>query len=158
MFLRKETVKEPTGTQILVPYCRECNSTEVKIIKTCSECGSHDIASPFSHNINGDYINAGIKQELKEVTKFIYKCDKCNKEFDARESDKYISYHEGDFETFHLDEDYYDIGDNMNYYLDVDLCKECKEKIVNKLRLKMADLINQSTVKKHVKEFVEDKN
>lgn len=157
MYLRKETVKEPTGTQILVPYCRECNSIEVKTIQTCTTCGSHNIASPFSHKMGEDYNNVGIRQEFREVTKFIYKCDKCGKEFDGRESDKYISYHEGDFETFKLSSDEYDYGDNMIYHLDEDLCKECKEKIVNKLRLKLADLINQSTVKKQVKQFIEEK-
>ena len=154
MFLRKEEVKEPTGTQILVPYCRECKGVSIETVQTCMQCGSHNIANPFSHKFNDDYINAGIKQEFKDVTKFIYKCDKCGKEFDARESDKYISYHEGEFETFKLSDDEYDCGDNMIYYLDEDLCKECKYKVVNKLRLKLADLINSYTVKKEIQKFV----
>ncbi len=157
MFLRKETVKEPTGTQIIVPYCRECKSMEVETIQTCTQCGSHDIATPHFHKLWEDYNGVGIKQEFKDVTKFIYKCDKCNKEFDSRESDNYISYHEGDFETFRLSDDECDFGDNMIYYLDVDLCKECKSVVVNKLRLKLADLINSSTIKNFVKEFIKEK-
>lgn len=145
MFLRNVTVKKPTGTKILVHYCRDCNSTDVEIVQTCKKCGSHNIASPFSHKIE-DYNGVGVKQEMKDITMHFYQCDVCGKEFDGLEDSKYIHYDSEFYPGKGYTEDYNDV---VNFDLELDLCNACRQKLVFDLN---KDLQNITT-----KDYILDK-
>ena len=151
MFIRKDIVKIPNGIR-MVPFCKECNSMNIKITKTCLQCGSDNIIAPSMKDITLGYDGSGVKQEFKEMTEYIYTCDKCKKEFCNRDSDNFISYYEGEFESYKLPEDL----DPIIYNLNKDLCKECKQKIVKKLRLKLLDVTNVYNVQKEIEQFMED--
>ena len=151
MYIRDEQIKKQVGSK-LVPYCADCECVEVETIQTCKHCGSHNIKFP---NINDDNMNLGIVPEYHTYTAKIYKCDKCGDEFDGKKIDKYISWCDGEFESFKVSEEQMEFdGDSLLYYLDYDLCAKCKQEIVNKLRLKLLDFINPGTIKKQVKGYV----
>lgn len=151
MYLRDEQIKKQVGSK-LVPYCTECEGVEIETIQTCKHCGSHNIKFP---NIFKNDKNLGIVPEYEIYTAKIYKCDKCGNEFDGKKVDRYLSWCDGEFESYKVSEEQmeYD-GDSILYYLDYDLCENCKKKIVNKLRLKLIDFINPGTVNNHVKKYV----
>ena len=45
----------------------------------------------------------------------------------------------------------------MIYHIDADLCKECKNKLANKLRHKILNIINVYNIKKEIETFIDDK-
>ena len=154
MFLKKELVKIPIEPKILVHYCRDCESTEVETIQICKKCGSHNIASPFSHTLD-DYKNGvGTKQKTKEVTKYFYKCDLCGKEFDGFNIDNYLSYGNGEFEgcNYNNFSDAEDV-DFINYQLEKDLCSNCKSKVKAYLKLKLIDFTREENVKEIINQY-----
>lgn len=135
MFLRKDIVKVKTGN-IVVPFCKDCNSQEIETIQICKKCGSH--------NITADWMDdRSIKQEYAEKEVHIYKCDCCGKEFDGFKTDKFISYSEGEFicGKYDYNEDYdYEYPENWN--LEDDLCNNCKQKLVDELNYEVSKIIN----------------
>lgn len=157
MFLRNDTVKEPTGSKYIIPYCRDCNSYDVEIIHTCKSCGSNNIATPLIHNLDDYQNNIGTKQEFKDVTRHIYQCDICGNEFDGLKVDGYMSYADGSFESSNYagfaDAD---TTDYTNYQLNKDLCLDCKKKLQTYLSLKLIGFTSSSNVNKLIDEYIEN--
>ena len=154
MFLRKEINNEPTGVKYVVPYCKDCHSQDIEIIKTCKHCGSHNISTGY--NILSDDVKYCTKEEYKEVTKYIYKCDNCGKEFDGSNIDNYLSYADGAFEQCNYnrfeDSDYIDY---TNYQLNVDLCQECKKQLQTHLQVKLIDFVRPEHINELINEYLE---
>ena len=158
MYLREEIIKRKNGPAILVHYCRDCESTEVETVQTCKKCGSHNIASPFSHKLD-DYMNGvGMKIEYKEIKTKIYKCDLCGKEFDGLKTDNYLSYADGSFNGCNYKEfsDAEETNYN-NYQLPVDLCEDCKKKLKTYLAVKLIDFTRDANIQKLIKEYLDKK-
>lgn len=159
MFLRKETVDQPTGVKYCVPYCQDCHSQEIETIQTCKKCGSHHIKSGFDLLDDNEY---GIKVETKKVTKHIYKCDVCGKEFDGDKISDYISYFDGEFNNDRY-ESYYDYessvdSDAINYQLDKDLCGDCKSRLVTMLSTKLFNFTRNENISNLIDEYYKDKS
>lgn len=155
MFLRKEIVKVPTGPKTLIHYCRDCECIEIETIQTCKNCGGHNIANPFYHTLE-DYRNdVGVIQETEEVTRRIYKCDLCGKEFDGFKTDSYFSYADGSFETCNYN-NFSDAEnvDFINYRLEQDLCSECKSKIRTHLAVKLIDFTREKNINNIINEYI----
>lgn len=150
MFIERKIKSFATGTKI-VPFCKECNSQNIETIQTCKNCGSHNITADW-------YDERSQRLEFAEVEVSIYKCDKCGKEYESKIDDNIISY-DGEFNPFGCSQsDEYCINDYMNYNLCVDLCKECKQKIVNMLNAKISRITSDSYVRELTKLFMEGKD
>ena len=162
MFLEERTVKQPTGVQRLVAYCRDCKGTEVETIQTCTKCGSHNIANPFVHTLDDYNDGIGVVRDYEEKKVKIYKCDLCGKEFDGLKVDNYISYIEGSFENSNsnnfMDEEFPDVWDNsddvQNYQLPMDLCRDCKEKVKQHLNRELLNFIHPNNIKEQINQYL----
>lgn len=128
MFLKKEIKKYSTGIQ-LVPFCEDCESQDIETIQTCRKCGSHNIKSDWF-----DERSQKPKYEEKEV--YIYKCDRCGKEFDGFETSNVISYCDGEFVPYKVDDAEQEVS------LDKDLCRDCMEVVVSELHKELYNLIS----------------
>ena len=143
MFLRKNTKKIKTGTQV-VPFCNVCNSQNIETIQVCKECGSH--------NIKVDWMDdRSAKSVYAEKETYVYKCDCCGKEFDGFVIDNIISYNNcGEFVPYKSSDDYGNCG--THYDLNKDLCNDCKQKIVDKLNKELDNVAKRE----HVLEILEE--
>ena len=128
LFLKKEIKKYSTGIQ-LVPFCEDCESQDIETIQTCRKCGSHNIKSDWF-----DERSQKPKYEEKEV--YIYKCDRCGKEFDGFETSNVISYCDGEFVPYKVDDAEQEVS------LDKDLCRDCMEVVVSELHKELYNLIS----------------
>lgn len=151
MFLRKELKQDIKGT-ILVPFCKDCDSQDIEIIRTCKQCGSHNITEDWTDKRSQ-------RVEVKEHEVSIYKCDICGKEFDGLNNDCYMSYAEGDFEKSNYS-NFYDSEnvDYINYQLSKDLCPECKSKSHTRLTLKLVDFLRPENINKIIEEWYKEKS
>ena len=136
MFLRNEIKQKQVG-ELLVPFCKDCNSQDIETIQICKKCGSHNITSDWTDK-------RSTRPEFKEYELHIYKCDKCGKEFDMLSSDKFIHF-DGEFYPFKGNEEEYP-EEVKNYTLDLDLCINCKEKLVSILNKKLNKFISKENV------------
>ena len=152
MFLRKEEKKVYDRAYRLVSYCKDCDSKNIEIIHICKDCGSKNIKIP-SYNIleNDNDEKAKVRDyTIKEF--YIYKCDKCGKEFNGlTECNKFISEVYGEFIPY-KDEEYG--GDNI-YEVKEDLCNDCLQKICDRLNKELEGICSKEHVNhviKHLKE------
>ena len=128
MFLEKRLEKQKVGTQ-LVPFCEDCESQDIETVQTCKKCGSHNIKSDWF-----DERSQKPKYEEREV--YIYKCDRCNKEFNGFETPNIISYCDGEFVPYKVDDAEKEVS------LDKDLCRDCMNDIVSKLHRELYNIIS----------------
>lgn len=143
MFLRKETRIRETGSFTMIPYCKDCDSEDIEIIKTCRKCGSKNIGHPTFNDLISDD-KRGMKPNTMEYDVNIYSCDKCGKEFDGLREPNVISY--SDYGEFFagMSGDY---GDNLLFQLDEDLCKECTNILINDLNKQLEDIATRENIK-----------
>lgn len=140
MFLRKEIKTIKTNSYKRVPFCKDCNSNDVEVIQTCKKCGSHNIGYPsFIDLCSKD--NRGMIPIYEDKELYIYKCDKCGKEFDGLNEPNIISYGYDEFVLYKMDDD-----DCKIYTLSKDLCNDCKKLLVNKLNRQLEEIIDKDNV------------
>lgn len=140
MYLRREIKKFKEPYKKAVSFCKNCDSQNIEIIKTCMDCGSHDISS--------DYLDKRAeKQEYVDKDVFIFSCDCCDKEFYKldKSKSKYISYLYGEFVPFYSDEaeKYYELTD--------DLCEDCLKLVVDKLNKQLDDIALEDNIYNTIK-------
>ena len=150
MFLRKDIKKVETG-KVLVPFCKNCNSQNIKTIRICKDCGSHNVTSDWMDE-------RSTKTEYAEKEIYVFKCDCCNKEFNGFTIDKFISYNEcGEFVPFRATDDHgNDVGTSFD--LEMDLCEECKLVIVDKLNRELDNISRKEHVSSILEEVITNKN
>lgn len=147
MFLRKDIKKVKTGNQI-VPFCNDCNSQDIETIQVCRKCGSHNTKVDWTDDRSAKSI-----YEDKEI--HVYRCDRCGKEFDGFKTDNFITYTDcGEFVPYKPEYDYGASG--TNYSLDIDLCKECKKLIVDRLNKELDEVAKREHVMEIVEEVITD--
>ncbi|WP_304393428.1 hypothetical protein [uncultured Clostridium sp.] len=147
MFLRKDIKQIQKGT-LLVPFCKSCNSQNIETIQVCKDCGSHNVTSDWTDKRSQ-------RLEFAELEVSIYKCDKCGKEYESRIDDNTISY-DGEFNPYSCHDDDYGNYGYTNYNLSVDLCKDCKQKIVDKLNAKISKITSDSYIRELTESFMEE--
>lgn len=128
MFLEKRLEKQKVGVR-LVPFCIDCESQDIETIQTCKKCGSH--------NIKADWLDErSQKTEYEDVEVYIYKCDRCGKEFNGFNTSNIISYCDGEFVPYKVDDAEQEVS------LDKDLCRDCMEVVVSELHKELYNLIS----------------
>lgn len=148
MFLRKEEIEEKSNSYEIVPFCKDCNSQNIEVQYTCKDCNSHNI-QPVQYNIFSiDERAHKIKTLLKTI--YIYKCDKCNKEFNNVASpDNCITYDCGEFLPYKYDSEYDSDSELIKRFsTKLDLCPECKQKIVDKLNKEINKIVTEEHIEK----------
>lgn len=128
---------------LCVPFCKDCNSQN--IVQVCKDCGSHNVSTDFLDDRSN-------KPNIKEYTAHIYICDKCGKEFDGLKVDGNISYCDGEFMPYKMGDEY---GEPLVYSVPKDLCEDCKQKLTDKLNLKLEKIYNVYSVKQDIEKFME---
>lgn len=147
MFLRNDKEKVKTGRYELVQFCADCGSENIRLV--CNKCGSHNIKHPaFADLISDD--KRGMHEIIEEREVHIYKCDKCEKEFDGLKVPKMISLANGEFMIGKAEDDYGNYADH-EYSIEEDLCMDCMKQLVNELN-KELDLVAEKDNVNYVKE------
>ena len=147
MFLRKEIKEFNTGHIYLVPFCKDCDSQDIETIRICKKCGSHNVETPSIYE-NDD--KRGHKKATEEREVYIYKCDKCGKEFNGKEVQSDITYDCGEF-LVGKHEDIY--CNSQIYTFKEDLCYDCLKKITIKLNKELDDINTMEHITKILKEI-----
>lgn len=145
MFLREEKREFKQGNTYVVPFCEDCDSQDIEVVRVCKNCGSHNITIP---TILGKDDPRSHRQDTFERNVCIYQCDSCGKEYDGDGKSSVISY-DGEFLVGKYEDEYCDI---KQYYFEEDLCYDCLKKLCNELNKEM-DIINTKT---HIDEVLED--
>lgn len=140
MFIKQNEIPDQTHI-ISVPFCKDCNSQNIEIVKTCKECGSHNISSDIfdkrSKKLGGNYIDVNV-----------YKCDKCGKEFNLDEDEfcNIISICDGEFLPYNTCSEL-----DKKVELKEDLCRECRDKLVEQLNKDFDNLTETTYIEKVLK-------
>lgn len=138
MYLRKETKTIETGQYTKIPFCKDCNSEDIEIIKTCKHCESHNISYPSSYNMVSED-KPGLKPCTIDIDIYIFKCDNCGKEFEKELSPSVISFTDS-FESVDYGDDY------ISFTLNNDYCKECMETLLGDLNNQINNVLNQNNI------------
>lgn len=145
MFLRKETRVRETGSYTMIPYCKDCSSEDVEIIKTCRKCGSQNIGHPTFNDLMSDD-RRGMKPNTMEYEVSVYKCDNCGNEFDGLRTPNTISFSEyGEFFAGVGEEDVCKI-----FHLEHDYCRDCTNNIIDKLNWQINQLATQENIEETI--------
>lgn len=149
MYLRKEKKTVETGTIIVVPFCDDCGSQEVKAVYTCQNCKSHNIKFP---NIIDKDDERGLKKETREIDIYKYKCDICGNEYEWTKKERPNTIHceEDNFNTGPIFSDY---SDGFNYTFKEDVCPDCLDKIISKLNKELNSIFDSKHIEAVKNEF-----
>ena len=142
MFLRKEVKRIKTGSYTLIPFCKDCDSEDIEIIKTCKHCGSHNIGNPTTFDLLSDD-KKGVKPVYEDKNYYVYKCDKCGKEFG-----KYIDLLKSNIISYAYGEFIYGAVEDSEKVipLNEDLCEDCINKLISKLNKQLNEVTEQENV------------
>lgn len=142
MFLRKEVKRVKTGSYKQVSFCKDCDSDEIETIQTCKKCGSHNIGHPsFYSMIDND--TRGLKPIYEDKEFYVYKCDKCGKEFG-----KYIDLLKSNIISYAYGEFIYGAVEDSEKVipLNEDLCEDCINKLIYKLNKQLDEVTEQENI------------
>lgn len=130
MFIGKKKKLIETNNKIIVPFCKDCGSQQIKVTYTCEDCKSHNIKIPSIIDDIDD--ERAYRKETKEIEVYMYKCDMCGKNYEYNKELKpnTISFFDNCFHLGYITSDY---NDNFTYTFKEDICEECLNKIINKL-------------------------
>ena len=148
MFLEKRTVKHDTKRIQIVSFCNDCSSQEIETIQTCKKCGSHNIEHGSAY---GDDPR-GYKKIIVERQEPFYKCDYCGKEFNGFDTPKSISFVDGTFEIGSFPSE-----TNFIFTVEKDICKDCLEKVRQKLEKDLLGMLNKDSFDDVVEETLVEK-
>lgn len=150
MYLGKDKKLVETGTTLVVPFCTDCGSQEIKAVYTCKNCKSHNIKFP---NIIDNDDERGLKKETKEIDVYKYKCDICGKEYEWTTKNETPNNIYCDNNTFGVGEIYSDYNDNFNYKFKEDICPNCLDKITNILNKELDSIFDSKHIEAIKNEF-----
>lgn len=156
MYLGKDKKLVETGTTLVVPFCTDCGSQEIKAVYTCKNCKSHNIKFP---NIIDNDDERALKKETREIDVYKYKCDICGKEYEWTTKNETPNNIYCDNNTFGVGEIYSDYNDNFNYKFKEDICPNCLNKITNILNKELDNIFDSRHIESIKNQFkVSDKN
>ena len=150
MYLGKDKKIVETGTTIVVPFCDDCGSQEVKAVYTCKNCKSHNIKFP---NILDDDDERALKKETSEIDVYKYKCDICGKEYEWTTKNDTPSTIYCANNTFSVGQYYSDYDEDFNYKFKQDVCPDCLNKIVEVLNSELENIFDSQHIENIKNEF-----
>lgn len=144
MFIEKR-IKKIKGNVQVVPFCQDCDSQDIETVRTCKKCGSY--------NITVDWMDErSAKQLYNEKEVYVYKCDRCGKEFEGQEVLNTISYCDGEFKPYKSE---FNEGFKcINYHIGRDLCEDCKQIVTDILNTELLHTLQEDHIETIIKAFV----
>lgn len=150
MFIRKD-IRKKIVDKYCVPYCKECKSQNVKIIKTCVDCGSHDIATCTLSSLDDFDEKYGTKIDYKEEEFMVHSCDYCGKEFDKLKTENRL-YDNGGFIANYDTSDYGYVDPILTFSKDI--CPSCITKVIDTINEELDDIVTKEHIEKVIKNIL----